>query len=59
MVSAWKTKKVKTLNSWMQKVTTEMRDKGFNNMEWIDREEWRGKIKLYTQKDVETLILCT
>ena len=23
-----------------------MREKGINNMEWIDRKEWRGKIKL-------------
>jgi hypothetical protein len=22
------------------------REKGINNMEWIDREEWRRKIKL-------------
>jgi hypothetical protein len=33
-------------NSWMQEVTTGMREKGINNMEWVDREEWRIKIKL-------------
>ena len=26
-------------NSWMQEVTTGMREKGINNMEWVDREE--------------------
>ena len=33
-------------NSWMQKVAIEMREKGINSMKWIDREEWRRKIKL-------------
>ena len=33
-------------NSWMQEVTTRMREKGINNMEWIDREEWGRKLKL-------------
>ena len=32
----------------MEEVTTGMREKGINNMEWIDREEWRRKIKLKT-----------
>ena len=32
--------------SWMQEVAAGMREKGINNMEWIDREEWRRKIKL-------------
>ena len=27
-------------NSWMQEVTTGIREKGINNMEWIEREEW-------------------
>ena len=31
-------------NSWTQEVTG-MREKGINNMEWIDREEWRREIK--------------
>ena len=31
---------------WLHKLTTGMREKGLNNMEWIDREEWRRKIKL-------------
>ena len=30
----------------MQEVTTGVREKGINNMEWVDREEWRRKIKL-------------
>ena len=36
-------------NSWMQEVTTGRREKGINNMEWVDREEWRIKIKLKLQ----------
>ena len=28
-------------------------------MEWINREEWRRKIKLKGEKDVNTLIFCT
>ena len=28
-------------NSWMQKVTTRMREKGTVTMEWIGKEEWR------------------
>ena len=31
----------KPRNSWKQEVTTGMREKGINGMEWIDREEWR------------------
>ena len=30
----------------MEEETTGMREKGSNNMEWIDREEWKIKIKL-------------
>ena len=30
----------------MQKVSTGMRGKGINNIEWIDMEEWRRKINL-------------
>ena len=33
------TKKGRPLNSWTQEVTTGMRARGINNMEWIDREE--------------------
>jgi hypothetical protein len=33
----------------MQEVTIRMREKCNNNMEWIDREEWRRKIK-HTEK---------
>ena len=25
-------------NSWMQKITTGMREKGIKNMEWVDRK---------------------
>ena len=50
-------KKGRPRNSWMQEVTTGMREKGIKNMEWIDREEWRRKIKLWAQKDVQTSVL--
>jgi hypothetical protein len=33
-------------NSWMQEVTTGMREKGINNLESVNRERWRRKIKL-------------
>ena len=33
-------------NSWMQEVTTIMREKGLNDMELIDRENWGRKIIL-------------
>ena len=33
-------------HSWMQEVTSGMREKGINNMKWVDREEWRRKTKL-------------
>ena len=31
----------RNLNSWMQEIKTGMREKGIDNMEWIDREKWR------------------
>ena len=37
---------MKTLEFVNAGVTTGMRDKGINNMELVDREEWRRKIKL-------------
>jgi hypothetical protein len=27
-----------------------MREKGINNMEWIDKDEWRSKLKLWARK---------
>ena len=36
----------------MQELTTGMREKGINKMEWVDRGEWRRKIKLEAQEDV-------
>jgi hypothetical protein len=39
-------------NKWMIK-------EGINNVEWIDREEWRGKMKIQAQKDVKILIVQT
>ena len=35
--------------SWMQEVTSGMREKEINNLEWVDREEWRRKMKLKVQ----------
>ena len=40
-------------NSWMQG----MREKGINNMERIDREEWKRTIKLSPKKDSNQVIL--
>jgi hypothetical protein len=41
----------------MQEVTTGMKDKGINDMEWIDREECRRNMKLQAHKDgnIDTL----
>ena len=52
-------RKGKPRNSWMQRVTTGMREKVINNMEWDDREEWK-KIKIKTlgterSENIETL----
>ena len=30
----------------MEEVTTRMRQKDINNMEWVYREQWRRRIKL-------------
>ena len=42
--------------SWMQEVTYEMRKKGTDSVESVEREEWRRKIqlKLKAQKDWKT-----
>ena len=42
-----------------QEVITGMRKKGINNMEWIDREEWRRKINLRTKRcrNIDTLYI--
>ena len=47
----------KSRNSWIQEVTSGMREKGINNMKQINREERRRKIKFQAQKDVQTSIL--
>ena len=39
MVSAWK-KKGRPRNLWMQEVKTGLREKGIDNMEWVDKKEW-------------------
>ena len=30
-------------NSWMEEVTTGIKEKGIRSMEWIDMEEWSKK----------------
>ena len=46
MMTAWKQKKRKTLKFVDARSKTRLREKGVNNMEWIDKEECRRKIKL-------------
>ena len=66
-LSTWKKKKGKTSklvdtgnsNYNERERERERERREIINMEWIDREEWRIKIKLQAQKDVKTLILCT
>ena len=43
----------------MKEVIARMREKGINNMEWVDREEWRRKIKLEAQRcaNIDTLYI--
>ena len=41
----------------MQVVTTGMREKGINNMEWIDREEWRRRLKLKRKAQKNKIII--
>ena len=48
-------KKGRPRNSWIQEVTIGMRGKGINNMEWIDREEWRSKIKTLCRERCENI----
>ena len=57
MVTTLKENENRPQNSWMLEVTTGMREKGINNMEWIDRKEWKIKIKLQAHKDAKTFIL--
>ena len=33
-------------NSWMQEVTTGMRERGIGDLEWVGREGWRKEINL-------------
>ena len=37
-------------NSWVQEVTTGMREKGINNLEWVDREDRRREKTLGTER---------
>ena len=52
-------RKVWPRNSWMQEVTTGVRQRGIGDLEWIDREGWRKKINLpQAQKNVKTSNIC-
>ena len=54
LCSPGRRRKGRLRNSWMQEVTTGMRERG--ELEWVDREGWRKKINfLWAQKDVNTL----
>ena len=60
-------------NSWMLKVTTEMREREIGDLEWVDRDGWKKKIKikkyslgterceniknLYTNKEIIIIII--
>ena len=50
MVSIWKMKR-NTSILWMQEIRNGMKEKGINDIEWIDREEGRMKIKFEAQKE--------
>ena len=41
----------------MQEVTTGMREKGINNMKWIDKEEWRLEIIIYLKRKIIIIII--
>ena len=41
-----KRRKGRPRNSWMQEVTTGMKERGIGDLEWVDREGWRKKINL-------------
>ena len=46
-------KKGRPRNSWTQEATTDMREKGINNMEWVDREErWANVVTLHINKQI-------
>ena len=45
-----KRRKGRTRNSWMEEVTAAVRERGINNLEWVEREERRRKIKLKHRK---------
>ena len=49
-------KKRRPRNSWMQEITTGVRRKGINSMEWIEGKEWRRKNKIETSLGWETII---
>ena len=58
MLFAWKEKKKGRLpNSWMQEVTTGMKEKRINSVEWNKREEWTKKLKLWAQKNMKKTLI--
>ena len=52
IVSTWKNKKRSSQNPWINERITRIRVGGLDSKKWIDRKEWRRKIKFWTQKDV-------
>ena len=39
-------RKGRSRNSWVQEDTTGMRERGIDDLEWVDKEGWRKKINL-------------
>ena len=59
MVLTWKTKKLKISKFVDPKVYNRYgRERGIDDLAWIDREGWRRKIKLQAQESVKTLRIC-
>ena len=51
-------KKGRPRNSWMQEVTTGMREKGINTMEWIYRAGWKIKtLSPEKHENIDTLYI--
>ena len=39
-------RKGKPRDSWMQELTTGIRERGVGDLEWVDREGWKKKLNL-------------
>ena len=51
-----RSKKWTPRNSWMQEVTTGIKEKGIEKMGQIERKEWRRKTILQARKNMKTFI---